>query len=138
MTSLRGIFVSESTFYEFIPCDLLKMFLFFKFMHQSVESPAPPYPGNAGHQRGILAVFSGHLCPNVRGVRQHQTQITATGDCQRGFGGDFAFEAILTTYFIDMYNFSATFLFHRGWEYIFCSPKHNKLCTKVRANHVSI
>ena len=33
MTSLRGIFVSESTFYEFIPCDLLKMFLFFKFIH---------------------------------------------------------------------------------------------------------
>ena len=30
MTSLRGIFVSESTFYEFIPCDLLKMLLFFK------------------------------------------------------------------------------------------------------------
>ena len=33
MTSLRGIFVSESTFYEFIPCDLLKMLLFFKFIH---------------------------------------------------------------------------------------------------------
>ena len=33
MTSLRGIFVSESTFYEFMPCDLLKMFLFFKFIH---------------------------------------------------------------------------------------------------------
>ena len=43
----------------------------------------------------ILAVFSGHLRPSVRGVRQHWTQVTATGDRYRGFGGDFAFEAIL-------------------------------------------
>ena len=91
----RLTFFSYHLFKTCNSCPVTQENVTFMLMHQSVESPAPPYPGNAGHQRGILAVFSGHLCPSVRGVRQHQTQITATGDRQRGqrgFGGDFAFE----------------------------------------------
>ena len=59
------------------------------------KTPHPHTRGMWGISEGILAIFSGHLCPGEQGVQQHQTKKTATGDRQQGFGGDFAFKAIL-------------------------------------------
>ena len=39
--------------------------------------PRTPIPGECGASGRILTVFSGHLYPSVRGVRQHLTQIPA-------------------------------------------------------------